>query len=245
MTRFFVRPEQRQADLAILDAADAHHLRIVLKARSGDPVTILDGTGSEWPGVIDEISKSSVTVRLGAEIVSQTEPKTRVTVAQALPKISEKLEDVLQHGTEIGAAAFRVFQSTRSQTHLTGERQAKRLTRWQVIIKTAAEQSHRAMLPSVCADPSLGDVLAHAHDFDLALLADPNMADASLRDVLMAPRPVPLSILVVVGPESGFTEAEVSQARRAGLAAISLGPRILRTETAAFVMLSQILYALE
>ncbi|MBV9849610.1 MAG: 16S rRNA (uracil(1498)-N(3))-methyltransferase [Armatimonadetes bacterium] len=245
MTRFFVRPDQIDGGRVTLDADDAHHLRTVLLARPGDLIAILDGTGREWPAVLETVGKARAEARLGEPFEPSTEPQTQITVAQALPKMAEKMEQVLQRGTEIGVSHFWAYQSERSLTHLSGERHAKRLARWQSIVKTAAEQAHRAVLPTVCAEGSLRDVLAAVPDFDLALLAHPDAHLPTLRETLSdSPRIGGRgAILVIIGPESGFTDTEV--ARAAGAQAISLGPRILRTETAAMVMAAQIFFALE
>lgn len=243
MTRFFVRPDQIEHGTATLDEGDAYHLRVVLKAALGEPVAVLDGTGREWPGRLEQVGKTRATVTLGESFRPVTEPRTRITVAQALPKMAEKMEHVLQHGTEIGASAFWAFSCERSLTHLTGERHAKRLGRWQSIAKTAAEQAHRALLPTLRVEGGLPDVLASAAGYDLALLAHPE-TPLSLREAL-ASLPLPATLLVIIGPESGFTPAEVAAAERAGVQTISLGPRILRTETAALALTSQLLFALE
>lgn len=242
MTRFFVSPNQINQGLATLDEGDAHHLRVVLKAQPGERVSILDGSGHEWPGTLIELGKTRAVVKMGAPATPGTEPRTQITVAQALPKVADKMEHVLQHGTEVGAASFWAYQSTRSLTHLSGERHDKRLVRWQAIVKTASEQAHRARLPALRADGSLADVLRAAPGFDLALLAHTASAPP-LRALL--PPVSPRSVLVIVGPESGFSDDEAALARRMGVQWVSLGPRILRTETAALVLLAQILYALE
>ena len=243
MTRFFVSPAQIHDGLATLAESDVYHLRVVLKATAGEAVSVLDGAGREFPGRLAEIGKTRALIRLAQPFEPDTEPRAKITIAQALPKMAEKMEQVLQHGTEIGAAAFRAFASERSQTHLTGERQAKRLTRWNSIIKTAAEQSHRALLPGLQVAGEFTDLLQSAANFDLALLADPTAA-ISLRAALSTPT-APTTLLVIIGPESGFTPAEITQAERAGVMRISLGPRILRTETAALALTAQLLFALE
>ncbi len=245
VTRFFARPEQIAGGLATLDADDTYHLRVVLRAQPGEKIAVLDGTGREFPGALETIGKTKATVRLGTPCFPATEPRTRITVAQALPKIGDKMEQILQHGTEIGASAFRAFASERSLTQLTGERQVKRLARWHGIIKTAAEQSHRALLPTIEAAGEFANVLAITKKYHLALLAHPAENGQNLREVLSAFPAPPQTLLVLVGPESGFSPGEARQAVKSGAIAVSLGPRILRTETAALVLLSQILYALE
>ncbi len=157
--------------MVTLDAEDAHHLRAVLHAQAGQKIAVLDGLGQEWPATLTEIGKTKAAARLGEPVILDTEPTVKITVAQALPKMAEKMEQVLQRGTEIGASGFWAYECERSLTHLTGERQEKRQTRWAAIVKTAAEQSHRARLPALQISGSFGDVLAAAKTHDLALLA--------------------------------------------------------------------------
>ena len=243
MTRFFVRPEQMANGMVTLDAEDAHHLRTVLHGQPGQRIAVLDGSGQEWPATLLEVGKTKAVARLGEPIVLDTEPSVQITVAQALPKMAEKMEQVLQRGTEIGAGGFWAFETERSLTHLTGERQVKRQTRWTAIIKTAAEQSHRAKLPALQITGNFRDVLASASGHDVSLLAHEGEQAMTLHRALSALPPQ--TIMVMVGPEGGFTADEVRAAQKAGVQNVSLGPRILRTETAALVMVSQILYALE
>ncbi len=245
MTRFLVRPEQITSGIVNLGADDAHHLRVVLHADAGHKIAVLDGSGRQWPATLLELGKTKALARLGEPFFPQTEPSVKITVAQALPKVTEKMEQVLQRGTEIGASGFWAFSSERSLTHLEGERHEKRRGRWQAIIKTAAEQSHRAILPTLRVDGGFGDVAAAAGEFDLTLLAYEGEQETTLAKALAAAPDPPSRLLVIIGPEAGLTDSEVKAARKTGIQAVSLGPRILRTETAALVMVSQILFALE
>ena len=244
MTHFFVRPDQFASGLVNLEADDAHHLRVVLHAQPGQKIAVLDNSGREWPATLLEMGKTKAVARLGEPFSPPTEPATKITVAQALPKVTDKMEQVLQRGTEIGASGFWAFASERSLTHLEGERHTKREGRWQAIIKTAAEQAHRAILPTLRVNGGFADVIA-ADDFDLVLLAYEGERETTLAKALAAVPTPPGRVMVIIGPESGITDSEVKAARRAGVKPVSLGPRILRTETAAMVMVSQILFALE
>ena len=245
MTRFFIRPDQIASGLVSLDADDAHHLRVVLHAQTGQKIAVLDGSGQEWAATLTELGKTQAIARLGEPFYPKTEPTMQITVAQALPKVAEKMEQVLQRGTEIGAAGFWAFSSERSLTHLTGERHEKRLGRWKVIIKTAAEQSHRAVLPTLQVSGGYSEVVAAAKNYDLALLAYEDEQDRMLSETLSAAKKPIKRLLIIIGPESGLTSHEAAAAKKAGVQTVSLGPRILRTETAAMVMVSQILFALE
>ncbi len=245
MTRFFVRPEQIVGEFVYLDGDDAHHLRVVLHAQPGTKISVLDGSGREWPAALTELGKTKAAAQLREPFAPRTEPNVRVTVAQALPKVGEKMEQVLQRCTEIGATGFQIFSSERSLTHLTGERQEKRQVRWSAIVKTAAEQAHRAVLPAVSITGEFRDVLASASEYDMALLAYEGETDTLLKPTLAAQTAPPKRLLVIIGPEGGFSDTEIKAARKAGVQTISLGPRILRTETAALVIVAQILFALE
>ncbi len=245
MTRFFVRPEQIVGEFVYLDGDDAHHLRVVLHAQPGTKIAVLDGSGQEWPAALTELGKTKAAAQLREPFTPETEPNVQVMVAQALPKVGEKMEQVLQRCTEIGASGFSVYSSERSLLHLTGERQEKRQVRWSAIVKTAAEQAHRAILPSLSISGELRDVLATASGYDLALLAYEGETDTLLKSALASRETPPKRILVIVGPEGGFSDTEIKAARKAGVQTVSLGPRILRTETAALVMVSQLLFALE
>ena len=245
MTRFFVRPEQIVGEFVYLDGDDAHHLRVVLHAQPGTKISVLDGSGREWPAALTELGKTKAAAQLREPFEPKTEPNVQVTVAQALPKVGEKMEQVWQRCTEIGASGFIAYSSERSLTHLTGERQEKRQVRWSAIVKTAAEQAHRAVLPSLSIVGEFRDVLASAGGYDMALLAYEGETDTLLKPTLAAQTPAPKRILVVVGPEGGFSDTETKAARKAGVQLVSLGPRILRTETAALVLVSQILFALQ
>ncbi len=245
MTRFFVRPDQIVGEFVYLDGDDAHHLRVVLHAQPGTKIAVLDGSGKEWPAALTELGKTKAAAQLREPFAPNTEPNVHITVAQALPKVGEKMEQVLQRGTEIGASEFWVYSSERSLTHLTGDRQDKRLVRWGAIVKTAAEQAHRAILPALTISGDLRDVLASASQYDQAFLAYEGETETLLKSALQEMNETPARVLVIVGPEGGFSDTEIKAARKAGVQTISLGARILRTETAALVMASQILFYLE
>jgi len=245
MTRFFVKPDQIVGEFVYLDGDDAHHLRVVLHAQPGTKLSVLDGSGKEWPAALTELGKTKAAAQLREPFSPLTEPNVHITVAQALPKVGEKMEQVLQRGTEIGASQFWVYSSERSLTHLAGDRQEKRLVRWAAIVKTAAEQAHRAILPALTISGDLRDVLASASEYDLALLAYEGETETLLKKTLSALESPPKRILVIIGPEGGFSDTEIKAARKAGVQTVSLGPRILRTETAALVMAAQILFALD
>jgi len=238
LSRYFIPADQidESGGVVTFIGPDAHHISVVLRMRIGQTVYALDGAGNEYKAVLERVEKSRAIARIATKRRMDTEPRVRVTIAQALPRTLEKLEWVLQHGTEVGAAGFIVFESARGRTD--GERLAKKQARWQEIVRSAAEQSHRAILPTVEGVLAFTDLLARAGDFDAALLAYEGERAMGLRQAL--PNKANARILAMIGPEGGFTDEELAAARAAGAVPITLGPRILRTETAGLVLLSQI-----
>ena len=244
--RFFVPPHLLTGDTAILPPDAAHHARSVLRLRPGEAITLHDGENHACDATILEMARDTVTVRLAAKRTLNVEPSARVTVAQALPKTLDKAEQVLQHGTEIGAAGFMLFQAERSVARMEArDKIEKRLTRWRGIVQSAAEQSGRGVLPPVVWQPWAKDAAKLFGDYDRILILHESAA-VPLRDALnAAPFLKDARLLILIGPEGGFTDAEVRVFTEAGGAAISLGSLVLRTETAALVGLAQILFYAE
>lgn len=241
--RFFVPPGTIVGDSAILPPDAAHHAVSVLRLRVGDSIDLRDGTGAAYEAVLATASGKSATARVVRAYSPDTEPPLRITVAQALPKTSDKIEQVLQHGTEVGAAGFVFFTGARSVARLAdGEKIEKRLARWKSIVQGAAEQSGRALLPDVAWLPTTTAVAADSTQFGATLILH-EAASLPLRDALSPLLPNIQRLRILVGPEGGFTDEEVAFFAGKGATTISLGPRILRTETAALVALAQILFA--
>ena len=241
--RFFVPPEAIAGDTLTLPPDDAHHARSVLRLRAGEVVLIHDGRDRVYRGTLTEVTARAVTARVDPPTPAGTEPTTRITVAQALPKTTDKIEQVLQHGTEVGAAGFLVWSAARSVAKLgANDKVDRRLERWRGIVKGAAEQSGRGVLPEVEWATNSRDVAERARGFDATLVAH-EAATESLADVLARLPGTTARLLVIVGPEGGLTDEEVARFAGTGASLVSLGPRVLRTETAALVALAQILFA--
>ncbi len=241
LTRFFVDSSRIRDAEVEFDSRDSHHLAVVLKRRAGDAVLVCDGKGTEYCVVLAQISKGQTVGRITDKYRLATEPATQITVAQALPKTLDKLEWVLQHGTELGARQFLPFYSARSREDWS--RLLPKRERWQEIVRSAAEQSRRAFCPEVQPISSFEDIIARATSYDLALFAFEDEKEISLKTTLE--QVCATSVLIVVGPEGGFTAGEAAAAKENLFKSVSLGPRILRTETAALCLLSQIYYAYE
>jgi 16S rRNA (uracil1498-N3)-methyltransferase len=236
--RFFVPREQFTDGIVRIVGENARQIRTVLRLRPSDEIGVLDGAGNEYHCVLEAMRKDEVVARIHHVMSVDTEPDVHITVVQSLAK-GEKVEQVIQHGTEIGVSRFLIVRTDRSVVRLDGERERGRVQRWQRIAKEAAEQARRAKIPEVNGVVSLGEALQGLEGTKTALL-HPAHTSVSLVEWMESDDTIN-GVAVIVGPEGGFTEREVALCEQFGASAVSLMPRILRTETAALVAVSQIL----
>ncbi|AZN40439.1 RsmE family RNA methyltransferase [Paenibacillus albus] len=248
MQRYFVTPEQLQDNRVVLTGDDAHHVVRVMRMEAGDSIIVSDGQSRVAEAVIRVLSPGNVEAEVSEWLQDSSEPLWSITVAQSLPK-GDKMEIVIQKGTEIGAVSFVPFESQRMIVQYDGKKEAKRLERWGKIAKEAAEQAHRSRIPAIEAVASWKELIALIKTYDLALFCyEKEGGCLGLRDAISAQRArqgwgsEERSILLIVGPEGGFTEREAGEAEEAGAVVVGLGKRILRTETAAMVGLACLMY---
>lgn len=242
--RFFVSPETLTAPQVRLTQNLAHRISRVLRLSPGDHIYLLDGSGHEAEAEIIAISREEVLACVRGSYQLRTEPLTQVSLYQAaLP--GERFEWVLEKGTELGVSHFVPLICARNTAKLPvgGKDWERKLGRWQAIIRSAAEQSHRARLPRIEAPmPFARAIMALAQPAIMAWEGSSSSLKPALA-ALAADKPSVLS--AVVGPEGGFTDGEVALARSAGVRLISLGPRILRAETAGIALATLALYQLD
>lgn len=237
MHRFFIDPESiRDGRVALSDEDAAHALR-VLRLAVGDEVRACDGRDTEYPAWIDEAGKKSVTLRLGEGYTLGSEPRVKVTLYQGMPKAG-KLETVVQKGTEIGACAFVPFYCERSVVK-PGKDKGERYER---VAYEAAKQSHRGAVPRVEAPILFKELCARLPKHQLVLAAWEEEKALSVREALKGTDAA--DIALIVGPEGGLSPEETAAMAAAGARVITLGPRILRTETAGAVLTALVLYEL-
>lgn len=244
MQRYFIPAEHFGEDTVRITGDDAHHLANVMRAKTGDTVVVSGGNGQEALVRLTAVAKNEVSADIVELRKSEAEPSVRVWIAQAMPK-GDKMETVIQKGTEIGADRFIPFISERTIVQYDAKKEGKRLERWAKIAKEAAEQAHRGRIPAIEAVRSWRELLELARTANAAFLCyekESILQFRSLLERLKSKESRVVDILLIIGPEGGFSEKEVNEAEQAGCAAVSLGKRILRTETAALVGLSCILY---
>jgi 16S rRNA (uracil1498-N3)-methyltransferase len=242
MQRLFLPPEQFSGDMALISGPDHVHLARVLRCRPGDPVVLLDNAGNAFQAALVTIGKTETTARLEARLEPPPEPPVFIAVAQAFGK-GDRFAQVLQHGTEVGASAFLPVRAERCVVDVPAAKMADRRARWSQIAKGAAEQSGRARIPDVSLPIPFAELLRTATETDtLLLFLHPDASAMPLRTALRSLPEPPKRLILAVGPEGGWSPAEVSAARTANRECIALGAHVLRTETAALVAISQILY---
>ncbi|HEV8020080.1 MAG TPA: RsmE family RNA methyltransferase [Candidatus Lustribacter sp.] len=237
--RFFVEGVHVLGETVSFAPDDARKIVTVLRGRSGERVHVIDSAGSAFAAAID-VHASGVRARLEEAIERGTrESAVRIVVAQAIPK-GQKMDLIVEKATELGAAAIVPLRSDRVTGERTGEHKVER---WQRIAKTAAQQSGRTVIPAIVPIADWDALLATFGEYDRVYVPW-ELADVRpLREVFEIDAPRVASVLFVIGPEGGFSASEVERAVATGATAISLGARILRTETVALAVLSAFAYA--
>ncbi|MBJ6802051.1 16S rRNA (uracil(1498)-N(3))-methyltransferase [Geomonas propionica] len=212
------------------------HMARVLRLKEGVEVELVDGDGRRHSGVIAEVGAKSLTVRIDATTAApEPEPGLRITLYQGLPK-GDKLDLILQKCTELGIAEVVTFDAARSVVKLRGEKTAGKQARFEKIVQEAARQCGRSSAPRVAIGGSLKEVLRDAPQ-TVKLLLWEGEEKTTLRECLERYQ-APESVAVVVGPEGGLTTEEVATALACGFTPVTLGKRILRTETAGLALVS-------
>lgn len=227
-------------DVFWLRDSERDHLVKVLRLTPGDLVVGFDNTGLEYTSVILKIEDKSVTCRILSTDHPDVEAHTSVYIVAGLSK-GEKMEWVIQKGTELGMEGLIPLRAKRSIMHLEGSKAQERVIRWQKIASEAAKQSHRVREPQISRVCDWGDLAVHLPKETQWLIPYEEEKTQRLASVLETLNSE-LPIAILIGPEGGFDEAEVSLAQeKLGAKSVSLGPRILRTETAALATLTMVL----
>jgi 16S rRNA (uracil1498-N3)-methyltransferase len=250
--RFFVRPEWIQEGSVQISGPLSHQISSVLRMRPGDAVIVLDNSGWEYEVELKQIDKERVIGQVAQKRLAIGEPRTKVRLYQGVMR-SKRFEWVLQKGTELGIVEFVPVICDRCLMSSLDDISEARMTRWQRIILEAAEQSGRGRLPRLHSPILFPQACERTRQEGLALTLWEGEETTSLKralqsgDAMASGRPGarsrrPFSISLHVGPEGGLTPDEVQMARRYGAIPVTLGPRVLRAETAGIVAVSALLY---
>lgn len=246
MHRFYISPDNWNPDALTLRDAEAHHARDVLRMKHGDRAVLFNGRGREITAEIVDLAKNEVRLRKLHE--SQTPPlRCRITLGQAIPK-GKNMDLIVQKAVEIGAAEIAPLISERTIVDLDAKEAEQKREKWQQIAIEAAKQCGQNWLPAVRTPQKLKDFFSHAANVDLRLIGslqpDAIHLKKRLNDCTEQHGDRPKGVLMMVGPEGDFTPAELALAKSHGCLPITLGPIILRVETAAIYCLSVLSYEL-
>lgn len=238
MPRFFLSKESLRERQATVSGQELEHLRRVLRLRPGDRVTLFDDQGWEHEGVLASLSRDCGLIDIERSYQPERESPLEVTLAQALGK-GDKMDVVVEKATELGVCRVAPFVSSHTVARPASEKLQARRARWRKIALSAAKQSGRTRVPEILEVCEFSRLVSEPWTCELKLLLWERESEGSLLRV-REEKPRLESLLLVVGPEGGFSAAEADQARRRGYRPIRLGKRILRTETAAIAALSAV-----
>lgn len=230
-----------------LTGEDAHHIRTVLRMTIGDPVVVCDGAGTDIHTVIDSFEDGRVGLNILKREKNRTEPIWQAHLFQGLPK-GDKMEQIIQKSIELGVGSITPVECRRSVAKISAAARERKLERWNKIAQEAAKQCGRGRTPLVCEPVTFNGALKQLATLDLAFVPWENERDRSLKQVLTEfeknyQREDPSgSIGFLIGPEGGFSPDEIDALLAAGLNSVTLGARILRTETAAPAVLAMLGY---
>ncbi len=238
LTRIYVDAPLAAGTTVRLPPAPAQHLSRVLRLHAGAALCAFNGQGGEFDAVIESIQRDAVQLRIGAHQHVATESPLQVTLLQGIAR-GEKMDLILQKATELGVTAMVPVCAARSTVKLDEHTAARKLLHWQGVVTGACEQSGRDRIPAIASPAALATAVA-ASVAQLKLLLVPEPAAGTLKTLLAAAAAdgAPPSICLLVGPEGGLDPQEVLLARQAGFQSCQLGPRVLRTETAALTALA-------
>ncbi len=245
MYQFFVSPEQIQGNRIIISGKDVNHIKNVLRMKTGEEINVKTGMdGKEYRCGIWEFTEDEVICELYFIKEEDVELPVKVYLFQGLPK-SDKMEWIIQKAVELGVYEIIPVASKRAVVKLDEKKAKSKVARWQGISEAAAKQSKRAVIPQVTLPMSFREALAYCRDMDVKLI--PYELAKNMEQTRKAIEGIEKnqSVAVFIGPEGGFAEEEIKEAKEAGMLPITLGKRILRTETAGMCVLAFLLYQLE
>lgn len=244
MYHFFVTPEQVKGEEIQIVGSDVNHIKNVLRMKKGEELQISDGNNKKYLCEIESVASDEVCLKIKEELISDTELPSKLYLFQGLPK-SDKMELIVQKAVELGVYEIIPVATKRAVVKLDDKKASKKVERWNVISEGGAKQSGRNVVPEVKQVMSFKEAIQYAERLDVVLIPY-ELAEGmgETRTIIEAVLPGQ-SVGIFIGPEGGFETQEVGYAMEHGAKAITLGKRILRTETAGLTTLSILMYHLE
>ena len=244
MYHFFVEQEQIGETVITVTGSDVNHIRNVLRMKPGEQVLISAKDGGDYLCAAEEMAQDAVLFRILEYRESEMELPARIHLFQGLPK-GDKMELIIQKAVELGAFRIIPVETKRVVVKLDAKKEEARVKRWNAISESAAKQSKRSIIPEVTGVVKYRDALQAAGSFGLKLIPYECAKGMEETRELLQKAGAGMDIAVFIGPEGGFEEEEIRLAKEMGVAPISLGRRILRTETAGLCVLSALMISLD
>lgn len=241
MPKFFVTQDKITENQIIIDTEDVAHISRVLRLGIGDHVTVCDSQGTDYEAEIAEMEQKQIVCSITEKRASESEPNIKVTLFQGLPKAS-KMEYIIQKTTELGISEIVPVKLSRCVVKIDNKKdERKKLDRWQKISEAAAKQSGRGIVPQISEIMTLDEVIKRSKEFDLFFVPYECEEQKTLKEVLLSRSDIK-TVGFIIGPEGGFDPAETEKLRENGIDTVTLGKRILRTETAGEAVLAMTMY---
>lgn len=245
MNQFFVEPTQIQDKKIVISGKDFNHIKNVLRMKIGEELSVSNGIdGKEYRGIIEEFTEDSVICALAFVKEDGVELPSKVYLYQGLPK-ADKMELIIQKAVELGVYEIIPVATKRAVVKLDEKKSKSKTARWQAISEAAAKQSKRAIIPNVQEVLTFKEALADCRKAEIKVIPY-ELAEGmdKTKEIIGSLKPGQ-DVAIFIGPEGGFDDGEIETAIAAGVVPVTLGKRILRTETAGFTILSWIMYQLE
>lgn len=237
-----MKPQQVSENEITIMNEDAKHIATVLRGKNGDMITVCDETGMDYKCKLSFVKSDMVKAEIIQKIQNDVEPKTKITLFQGLPKV-DKFETVIQKCVELGVSGIVPVAMEYSVVKLASkEKERKKVERWEKISESAAKQSGRGKIPKINEIISFWQALEKAKEYDAILIPYENEQKTGLKEFVQSFEGN--SIAVLIGPEGGFSDEEYKKATEMGAVSVTLGKRILRTETAGMTALAILYYEL-
>lgn len=238
MPRFFVSLEDVQGNLINITGNDAYHIKNVLRLRKGSIITVCSLNGIEYTCKIQELNKENVNVVIISEIKSSNEPNIKITLFQSLPK-ADKMELIIQKCVELGVHKIVPVYTNRTIVKLNSKSN-KKIDRWNKVSTAAAKQSNRGIIPIIGDIVDFKTAVEESKKYDLSFMPYERENNNTIKNILKGFKEK--NIAIFIGPEGGFSDEEAALAKKNNIETVTLGKRILRTETVGLVAISIIMY---
>ena len=256
MPRFFVEPDQVSGNKIIIEGSDVNHITKVLRMKIGEELMVCDGTGLDYFCTIAKLDSDAVFCDVCNKWESYSELPVKVTLFQGLPK-ADKMELIIQKTVELGVYEIVPVAMQRSIAKLDDKKAGRKIERWQSISESAAKQAGRGIIPKVTEPMSFAEALEYAKEMDSIIVPYENAKGISYtKEVIREAKALSSAketnasktctrLAIFIGPEGGFADSEIERAKEAGAKLVTLGNRILRTETAGMATLAILMYEFE